>query len=55
MFYQHFQGLSDPFDTFVGDKMSILVDRICFQHFQYYISHLYHPMKKLKYWSLFPF
>jgi hypothetical protein len=24
----------DPFDTFVGDKMSILVDRIFFQHFQ---------------------
>jgi hypothetical protein len=22
MFYQHFQCLSDPFDTFVGDKMS---------------------------------
>jgi hypothetical protein len=21
----------------------------------YYISHLYHPRKKLKYWSLFPF
>ena len=34
MFYQHFQCLSDPFDTFVGDKMSILVDRIFFQHFQ---------------------